>query len=73
MTERGADRLLPNKGMSTVEIIVVFRSLQKKITEQCIELTIYSLRLCMKIKSASTNKRGDRNIVHIGDGIAAFL
>ena len=37
MTERGADRLLPNKGMSAVEIIVVFRSLQEKSTEHFIE------------------------------------
>ena len=34
-TERGADRLLLNKVMSAVEVSVVFRPLQKKITEQC--------------------------------------
>ena len=34
-TERGADRLLLNKGMSPVEVSLVFRPLQKKITEQC--------------------------------------
>ena len=36
-TERGADCLLLNKGMSAVEVSVVFRPLQKKITEQCTE------------------------------------
>ncbi len=36
-TERGADRLLLNKGVSVIEVSVVFRPLQKNITEQCTE------------------------------------
>ena len=36
-TKRGADRLLLKNGMSAVEVSVVFRPLQKKITEQCTE------------------------------------
>ena len=36
-TERGADRLLLNKGISAVEVSVVFRPLHKNTTEQCTE------------------------------------